>query len=194
METLIRNHIIDHMKKNNLFSEKQYGFISGRSTTLQLLTVQDHWTEALDKGMSIDILYMDFQKAIDVVPHRKVLGKLKTYGQSDVLVAWISAFHIGRSQKVSINGYESVERPVLSGIPQSSVLGLMLFVLYINHLPESVISHTFVFAEDTKMYSIISKPSDCELLQKLLSLTWGPFFWTTLYVCNQVAYAELQET
>ena len=176
------------MKKNNLFSEKQYGFISGRSTTLQLLTVLDHWTEALDKGMSIDILFMDFQKAIDVIPHRRLLDKLTTFDLSDELVAWISAFLIGRSQKVSINGYESVERPVLSGITQGSVLGPMLFVLYINHLPESVISHTFVFAEDTKMHSIISKPSDCELLQNdLKNLTQWSEKWLVRFHAGKCA-------
>ena len=110
METIVRNHIVDHMKKNKLFSPRQYGFISGRSTTLQLLTILDIWTEALDKGYSIDIIYMDFQKAFDVVPHRRLLGKIKSYGISDEIQEWIAAFLLGRRQKVFINGNDSSEK------------------------------------------------------------------------------------
>ena len=77
METLIRDQIVEHMEVNNVFSNKQYGFISGRSTSLQLLTVLDIWTEALEQGLSIDVIYMDFRKAFDVVPHRRLVGKLK---------------------------------------------------------------------------------------------------------------------
>ena len=95
-------------------------------------------------------------------------------------------------QKVSKNGYESVERPVLSGITQGSVLGPMLFVLYINHLPESVIPHTFVFAEDTKMYSIISKPSDCELLQNdLKNLTQWSEKWLVRFHASKCKHMHL---
>ena len=77
MEKIIRNYIVDHMKINRLFSNKQYGFISGRSTSLQLLTVLDKWTAALDKGQAVDCIYMDFQKAFDKVPHNRLLSKIK---------------------------------------------------------------------------------------------------------------------
>ena len=83
IEKLVRQHIIDHMKINKLFSKKQYGFISGRSTSLQLLNVIDKWTEALDQGLYIDCIYMDFMKAFDRVPHERLLSKMKAYGISN---------------------------------------------------------------------------------------------------------------
>ena len=67
-----------YMQVNKLFSPNQYGFITGRSTVLQLLTVLDKWSEALDIGLSVDCIYMDFQKAFDTVPHRRLIGKLKS--------------------------------------------------------------------------------------------------------------------
>ena len=73
MESLIRDQIMDHMKRNALFSDKQYRFIGGRSTALQLIKVMDEWTKILDEGGSIDIIYMDFMKAFDMVPHRRLL-------------------------------------------------------------------------------------------------------------------------
>ena len=139
---------------------------------MQLLTILDIWTEALDKGYSIDIIYMDFQKAFDVVPHRRLLGKIKSYGISYEIQEWIAAFLLGRRQKVSINGYDSSEKPVLSGIPQGSVLGPMLFVIYINDLPNSVMSDVFLFADDTKISRIIYSQQDSNLLQNdLLKLS-----------------------
>ena len=80
MEKIIRDEIVTHMKSNNLFSDKQFCFISGRSTVLQLLHVLDKWTESIDKGHSSDVIYMDYQKAFDTVPHRRLIGKLASYG------------------------------------------------------------------------------------------------------------------
>ena len=78
MERLIRDHIVDHMKRNKLFSRKQYGFLAGRSVTLQLLYALEKWTEALDNGEEIDCIYTDFMKAFDRVPHQRLLVKMKS--------------------------------------------------------------------------------------------------------------------
>ena len=75
LERLIRDHIVEHMMRNNLFSNKQYGFIKGRSTVLQLLCALEEWTEAMEKGISVDCIYADFKKAFDKVPHRRLLGR-----------------------------------------------------------------------------------------------------------------------
>ena len=77
MEKIVRNHIIDHMYTNHLFTDKQYGFMTGRSTSLNVL---DKWTEALDKGNEIDCVYMDYKNTFDTVPHNRLLSKLKSYG------------------------------------------------------------------------------------------------------------------
>ena len=82
-ESIIREQIIKHIKNQNLFSDKQYGFISGRSTVLQLLVVLDKWTVILDPEGSIDLIYCDFMKAFDKVPHKRLVHKLKQYGISD---------------------------------------------------------------------------------------------------------------
>ena len=136
---------------------KQYGFISARSSTLQLLTVLDRWTEALDQGIPVDCICLDYQKAFDVVPHKILLGKLDAYGITKGIAEWISSFLLGRTQKVSVNGKESNWKEVISGIPQGSVLGPLLFVIYINDLPDILESDAFLFADDTKIYRLITR-------------------------------------
>ena len=129
MESFIREEIIDHMKKNHLFSHKQYGFITGRSTSLQLLKVLDIWTQIIDIGGQIDIIYMDFMKAFDQDPHRRLVGKIESYGIGCDIIGRINDFLNGRTQRVSINGYPSTVGHLTSGKPQGTVLGPLLSVL-----------------------------------------------------------------
>ena len=103
MESIIRDQMIAHMKRNLLFSNKQYGFITGRSTTLQLLNVLDKWTEILDSGGQVDAIYIDFMKAFDQVPHQRLMAKIQSYGFADPLLGWIEQFLTRRPQRVIVN-------------------------------------------------------------------------------------------
>ena len=156
MEKIIRTHIVEHIKSNKLFSNKQYGFISGRSTTLQLLTVLDKWSASLDRGQSVDCIYMDFQKAFDKVPHKRLISKLRSYCIDNRVIGWIQDFLCNRKQQVVVNGATSEWKPVTSGVPQGSVLGPVFFVIYINDLPNELKSNAYLFADDTKIFRIIT--------------------------------------
>ena len=165
MEKLIRTHIIQHMKANKLFSNKQYGFIAGRSTALQPLEVIDTWSEALDEGLDIDCIYTDFQNAFDKVPDTRLIKKIENYGITNPILSWIQDFLTRRYQQVSINGETSNRKEDTSGIPQGSVLGPILFVIYINDLPEAVESEAYLFADDTKIFRVINSLDDQHILQ-----------------------------
>ena len=177
-EKLVREHVLNHFKINKLLTNKQYGFLDGRSTSLQLLKVLDQWTEAIDSGDIIDCIYMDYAKAFDKVPHRRLVGKLSSYGVSNQLVRWIQDFLTDRFQQVSVNGELSEPKKMTSGIPQGSVLGPLLFVVYINDLPDILQSQPYLFADDTKIFRIIKNNRDQQVLQEDLdrlhdwSSTW----------------------
>ncbi len=153
------------MQNNNLFSHFQYGFIPKRSTTLQLLKVLDYWTKALDEGYTIDTVYMDFQKAFDKVPHKRLLYKIAKYGINHQILKWIESYLDNRTQYVTVKGNSSTLHKVTSGIPQGTVLGPLLFVIYINDLPNNILTNIYMFADDTKLFNVITSPLDKQTLQ-----------------------------
>ena len=154
------------MLENSLFSNKQYGFISKRSASLQLLNVLEIWSNILDDDGIIDNINMDFQKAFDSVPHRRLLGKLSSYGIEGDIILFIEAFLKNRKQKVVINGKCSDWKELTSGVPQGSVIAALLFVIYINDLPDNIKSHLFLFADDCKFFKQILTNEDVEIMQK----------------------------
>ena len=139
MESFIRDKVLRHMRENDLLSEHQHGFLPGRSTITQLLEAMDYWTEALDSGNDIDIIYLDFQKAFDSVPHQRLLKKLKSYNIGGKVYKWLESFLLNRRQRVLVNNSPSSWSDVLSGIPQGSVLGPVLFTIFINLMPNKTI-------------------------------------------------------
>ncbi len=165
MESVIRDEVMEHMMANKLLSEKQYGFVPGRSTVLQLLKVLDDWTYMVDQGIQVDTIFLDFMKAFDRVPHKRLLKKVKGYGVTGYFLGWLQSFLTGRTQQVVVNGAHSEWSPVTSGIPQGSVMGPVLFVIFINDLPTSVKSSIYLFADDTKIFSHIINQSDVSVLQ-----------------------------
>ena len=131
---------------------------------MQLLKVLDDWTSILDRGGggggggSIDVVYFDFMKAFDKVPHQRLIMKLESYGIGGATLEWIKAFLVNRKQRVMINGIASEWTNVTSGVPQGSVLGPIILVLYINDLPDVVDadSNIYMFAGDTILYREMS--------------------------------------
>ena len=131
----------------------------------QLLITIELWTELLDTGAPLDVIYLDFKKAFDSVPHKRLLYKLDAYGIGDPIKEWIKNFLVNRKQRVTVNRIMSSWSEVLSVIPYSSVLGPVLFVIFINDLPDAVTSTTKIFADDTKLFRAIRGPEDREKLQ-----------------------------
>jgi len=168
MESIVRDYIMEHFIQNDLFSNKQFGFLPGRSTVLQLLNMLDEWTDYLELGGQVNVIYTDFTKAFDKVPHKRLLYKLEAYKIGAELLQWIQSFLIGRKQRVKLNGKFSIWTDVLSGIPQGSVLGPLLFIIFINDLPEvcDQYANIYLFADDAKIFRHIQTNKDHTLLQK----------------------------
>ena len=166
LESIIRDAVLEFLKKNKLLSKKQFGFLQGRSTVLQLLKVIDKWTEIMDRGGCVDVIYMDFMKAFDTVPHNRLLHVLEAYGFGNPLLSWIQQFLKGRKQRVVVNGNASRWYDVSSGVPQGSVLGPVLFVIFINTMLEITnADDIYLFADDTKLFNEISSEDDISVLQ-----------------------------
>ena len=152
LESFIREQLVLFMEGNNMFSSCQHGFKSHRSCVTQLLDVMNDLTELIENGDSIDVLYLDFRKAFDTVPHQRLSNKLKAYGIDGNLLNWIQSFLSGRKQRVKVNNSDSDYSQVKNGIPQGSILGPVLFIIFINDLPDLTQNICKIFADDTKIY------------------------------------------
>ena len=167
---------MSYLNSNEILTNKQLGFLRGRSTVLQLLTIVDKWTEILDNDGVIDVLYCDFQKAFDTVPHNRLLELLSHYGINEPILSWVRDFLTDRKQQVVVNGCKSATLDVISGVPQGSVLGPLLFIIYINSMVEKTGStELFLYAIDLKIYNEIKSVEDAELLQQDLDRLYD---WT----------------
>ena len=160
MEAIVRDHVTNHILVNNLLTDCQHGFVPGRSCGTQLLRCLDIWTDLLDQGHCLDVIYLDFSKAFDSVPHKRLLEKMRGYGITGSTLGWCKDFLSGRRQRVVINGEMSEWREVLSGVPQGSVIGPTMFVLFINDMPEAVHCFIQMFADDAKIFQTMATDDD----------------------------------
>ncbi|MCG8032216.1 MAG: hypothetical protein JAZ03_08575 [Candidatus Thiodiazotropha taylori] len=156
MEKIIRNAIVQHMTDNNLFNPSQHGFIKGKSCLTQLLEFIEDVSQAIDDGYNVDVIYLDFKKAFDKVPHQRLLLKLQNYGIKGQVYEWVKDFLSDRVQRVMVNGTPSEWAEVSSGIPQGSVLGPILFLVYINDMPDVIAVLIKLYADDAKIYNRVS--------------------------------------
>jgi len=127
MESIIKEKLIKHLEANELLCKQQHGFRKGRSCLTNLLETLESWTQALDDGYGLDVVYLDYRKAFDSVPHQRLLQKLKEFGIKGKLSAWLESFLTSRSMTVGVRGAFSKFQEVLSRVPQGSVIGPLLF-------------------------------------------------------------------
>jgi hypothetical protein len=165
MEHIMLSHIAKHLSSHNILVNSQHGFRERLSTVTQLISATNDWASCLNHQGQSDVILLDFSKAFDKVPHRRLSAKLNFYGIRGHTQGWVDAFLKNRSQAVSVNGTMSSWVDVTSGVPQGSVLGPALFLLYINDIEDSINSSIRLFADDSILYREICSPEDHVILQ-----------------------------
>ena len=166
-ESLLNAALTDHFESLGLLSDKQYGFRSSRSTADLLTVITERLLRALDKCGEARIVALDISKAFDKVWHAGLLHKLSSYGISGKLFSIIKSFLLGRQLNVILDGQKSNTYPISSGVPQGSILGPILFLTYINDLPDKLICEISMYADDTSLYSCLGKKSSSTERKKL---------------------------
>lgn len=174
-ESIIHAAILGHLSREKLIKKEQHGFLPNKSCTTNLLESYEIMCDAMAKSSFIDVIYMDFSKAFDTVAHRRLLHKLRAYGIRGRLLAWITDWLTTREQRVVLNTHSAEWKDVLSGVPQGSVLGPLLFVVFINDLVDVVQNAIRMYADDTKILGKADTPEDRARLQEDIDncVTWA---------------------
>ena len=171
-ERILRGKVVNFIEENGLLSKDQYGFRPGRSTISQLIVHIDKIIEILEKNQNADVLYLDFAKAFDKVCHKTLLNKLEGFGITGKILDWFKSFLSERYQRVIVQGKLSEPEKVKSGVPQGTVLGPILFILYINNITEVLKSCAIkIFADDSKLIKAMESEEDrIQLLEDLIAV------------------------
>lgn len=192
MESILKDNILAHLDKHSLINDSQHGFSKGRSCLTNLLVFMEEVTCSLDEGNPVDVIYLDFAKAFDKVPYRRLFSKLRSHGIGGKVAEWIEVWLTNRKQKVGLNKKYSDWSSVVSGVPQGSVLGPLLFLIYINDLDEGIISKLGKFADDTKVARGVSNDSEVEILRAdLCKLFQWSVDWQMLFNVDKCTVMHL---
>ena len=170
LEHILASNIVKHLDGQGILYDLQHGFREKRLCETQLIMLIEDLARNASVGKQTDIILLDFSKAFEKVNHGKLLWKLHQYGIRRHVLNWIRAFLVSRFQRVVIAGGESESIPVTSGVPQGSVLGPILFLVYINDLPDEVCSQVRLFADDTALYLTMKNEDDGSTLQNDLDI------------------------
>ena len=165
LESIIKEKIVEFLECNDIIGDTQHGFRKGRSCLTNLLHFLDVATDSFDQGKQLDVAYLDFSKAFDKVPHQRLVLQLKSHGIEGKILEWIKTWLTGRQQRVVLNGCKSHWKSVISGVPQGSVLGPLLFIIYVNTIDDDIDSRVLKFADDIKVFRVISDVQDQDAFQ-----------------------------
>lgn len=160
MERCIYKHIHNYLVEHSIISSHQSGFTPGDSAINQLINITNEFGKALDQGKEIRVIFCDISKAFDRVWHKGLLRKLESIGINGTLLAWVTDYLSNRKQRVVINGCSSDWRGIRAGVPQGSILGPLLFIIFINDIVYSIRSTIKLFADDTSLFLVVDDPAE----------------------------------
>jgi hypothetical protein len=198
-ERILNEDLLHFLRSNQLITSQQFGFLSGKSTELQLLECSRIWVDALDSHALVDDVNIDFAKAFDTVSHQKLLHKMKAYGISGNVLSWFRSFLAKRKQRVKIDNCYSEYTEVVSGIPQGTCSGPTLFLLYINDTPELFGPQIcmYLFADDAKLFAPLRDMTERFIVQDALDkfCRWANQWQLKIAEpkCNVLTFGKAQE-